>query len=129
MLRLVEHLLRCHRDDLGIGRHKAPAFDQADKLGPDLARYLFADAPVLLDIPPFADQIEMVGVAGVAAQHAVFDLCRRAVKRVVVAVVELVEELDELVAPAGFDPEVVDVKVVALGCQRYQSRPCLLWVV
>jgi hypothetical protein len=34
-----------------------------------------------------------------------------------------------LVAGAGFDPEIVDVKVVALGSQRYQSHPCLLWVV
>jgi Tfp pilus assembly PilM family ATPase len=48
------------------------------------------------------------------------------VKWVVVAVVELVEELDELVAPAGFDPEIVDVKVVALGRQRYQSHSSLL---
>jgi len=81
---------------------------------------------VLLDIPPFADQIEMVGVPGVAAQHPVLDLRGRAVERVVVAVIELVEELDELVAGAGFDPEVIDVKVVALGRQWYQSHSPLL---
>ena len=51
------------------------ALDQADELRPDFACHSLADAPVLLDIPPFADQIEMVGVTGVAAQHAVFDLC------------------------------------------------------
>src|SRR5271169_7227538 len=105
------------------------ALDQADELRPDFARHSLTDLPVLLDIPPFADQVEVVGVASVAAEHPVLDLCGRAVKRVVVAVVELVEELDELVAPTGFDPEVVDVKVVALGCQRYQSHPRLLWVV
>jgi len=81
---------------------------------------------VLFDVPPFADQVEVVGVPRVATQYPVLHLCRRAMKRVVVAVVELVEEFDELVAPAAFDPEVVDVKVVALGRQRYQSHSPLL---
>ena len=49
-VKAVEHLLRCHRHDLGIGRDKTSLLDQADKLGPDLARHLFADASVLLDI-------------------------------------------------------------------------------
>jgi len=69
----------------------------------------------------------MIGVCGVATEHPVLDLLVRTMKRVVVAVIELVEELDELVARAGFDPEIVDVKVVALGRQRYESRWCLLF--
>ena len=44
----------------------------------------FANAAVLLDIRPLADQIEMIGIGGVATQHAVLDLGARAVERVVV---------------------------------------------
>src|SRR5439155_6875968 len=117
-----QHLLGCHRHDLGIGRHETPLLDQVDKLRPDLAGYPLADATVLLDIGPFPDQIEMIGIPSVATEHPVLDLLVRAMKRVVVAVIELVEELDELVARAGFDPEIVDVKVVSLGRQRYESH-------
>jgi hypothetical protein len=48
-------------------------------------------------------------------------------KRVVVAVIELVEELDEPLARSGFDPEIVDVKIVAFGRQRYESHWYLLF--
>src|SRR5579864_1542547 len=103
-----------------------PAFDQTDELRPDLARHLLADAAMFLDVAPFADQVEMVGVGRIAAQDAVLDLRRRAVERVVVAVIELVEQLDEIVAPAGLYVEIIDVKVVALCRQRYQSHGSLL---
>src|SRR5262249_48155197 len=109
--------------------HEAPLLDQLDKLRPDLTGYLLPDAPMLLDIRPFPDQIEMIGVPGVAAQDPVLDLLVRTMKRVVVAVIELVEELDEPVARAGFDPEIVDVKVVALSRQRYESHWYLLFYV
>jgi hypothetical protein len=49
----------------------------------------------------FADQIEMVGIGGVATQHSVLDLGAGAVERVVLAVIDLVEQLDERVAAAG----------------------------
>ena len=74
---------------------------------------------MLLDICPFADQIEVVGIGGVTTQHTVFDLSARAVERVVVAVIEFVEQLDELTAAAGLHPEIVDVKVIALCSQWY----------
>src|SRR5207247_9649297 len=109
-LRLVEHLLGRHRHDLGIGRYEAPLLDQLDKLRPDLTGYPLADAPMLLDIRPFPDQIEMIGVPGVAAHPPDLDLLVRTMKRVVVAVIERVEELDALVARAGFDSGMVDVK-------------------
>src|SRR5437764_5272361 len=82
---LVEHFLWRHRHDLGIGRHEMPALDQLHEFRPDLARDQFADAAVLVDVAPFADQVEMVGVGAVAAQHAVLHLRGRAVERVVVA--------------------------------------------
>ena len=68
--------------------------DQLHEFWLDFARNELANASVLLDIGPFADQIEMVGIGGVATQHAVFDLSARAVERVVVAVITFVEQLD-----------------------------------
>src|SRR6266550_4414212 len=123
--RLVEYLLRRHRHDLGIIRHKMATLDQLHKFRPDLARDKLADAAVLLDVAPFTDQVEMVGVFGVAAQHAVLHLRRRAVERVVVAVIEFVEQLDELVAASWFHLEIVDMEVVAFCRQRYQSHNVL----
>src|SRR5258708_37698243 len=79
-----------------------------------------------LPIAPFADQVEMIGIGAVAAQHAVLHLRRRAVERVVVAVIEFVEQLDELVAPPRLHLEVIDVEVVPLRRQRYQSHCDLL---
>ena len=78
------------------------ALDQLHKFRLDLAGHQFADASVLLDIGPFANQIEMVGIGGVSAPHAVFDLCPRPVERVGVAAIELVKQLDKLVAAPGF---------------------------
>ena len=95
-----------------------PALAQPDELRPDLARHSLANAPVLLDIGPFPDQIEMIRITGVAAEHAVLDLLVRTVEGVVVAVIELVKQLDEFVAPAGLYPEIVDMKIIlnpALG--------------
>src|SRR5437868_2486247 len=123
--RLVEHLLRRHRDDLGIIRHKMATLDQLYEVRADLARDKLADAAVLLDVAPFTDQVEMVGVFGVAAQHAVLHLRRRAVERVVVAVIELVEQLDKFVAASRFHLEIVDMEVVAFRRQRYQSHRIL----
>src|SRR6202030_1611703 len=98
------------------------ALDQLNEFRPDLARDRLADAAMLVDVAPFADQIEMVGVGGVAAQYAVLHLRPRLVKRVVVTVIELVEQLDERVAPARLHPEVIDVEVVAFGRQRYECH-------
>src|ERR1051325_10126383 len=123
--RFVENLLWGHRHDLGVGWHKMAALDQLHEFRLDLARDEFSDLAVLVDVAPFADQIKMIGVVGVAAQHAVFCLRRRAVEWVVVAVIEFVEQLDEFVAPAGLHPEIVDMEVVALRRQRYQ-RPLSL---
>src|SRR5258706_9935772 len=102
------------------------ALDQLDEFRPDLARHLFADAAMLVDVAPLADQVEMVGIRAVAAQHAVLHLRRRAVERVVVAVVEFVEQLDELVAAPRLHLEIIDVEVVPLRRQRYQSHCDLL---
>jgi hypothetical protein len=102
-----------------------PALDQLHEARLDLARNQFANASVLLDIGPLADQIEMVRISGVASQHAILDLGARAVKRIVVAVIELIEQLDELVAPAGLHSKIVDMKVVAFGRQRYQCHSSL----
>ena len=90
------------------------------------ARHQFADASVLLDIGPFANQIEMVGIGGVSAQHAVFDLCPRPVERVGVAVIELVEQLDKLIAAPSLHAKIVNMKVVALGRQWYECHSSLL---
>src|SRR5262249_29964909 len=117
-LRLVEHLLWRHRHDPGIGRDKVAALDQLYEFGPELARDEFPDAPVLVDVGPFADQVEMVGVGGVAAQHAVLDLRPGAAERGAIAVIERVEQLDELVAATGLHPEIVDVEIVAPRGQR-----------
>src|SRR5260370_42027648 len=103
-----------------------PALDQTDEFRPDLARDLLANAAMLVDVAPFAAQVEMVGVGGVAAQDAILDLGRRAVERVVVAVVDLVAELDEIVAAAPLHAKIMDVKIIALGRQRYQSHRRLL---
>src|SRR5262249_22471483 len=96
-------------------RHEMAALDQVYKFRLDLARNHFADAPVLLDIGPLTDQIEMVGIRGIATQHAVLDLRARAVERVVVAVVEFIEQLDKLVPSTGLDPKIIDMKVISLG--------------
>src|SRR4051794_18171408 len=101
------------------------AFDQLHEFRLDLARDQVADAAVLADIGPFADQVEMVRVLGIAAQDAVLDLRRRSVERVVVAVVELVEQLNEFVAAPQFYTEIVDVEVVSLARQRYQCHRSL----
>src|SRR5271155_5610337 len=68
----------------------------------------------------------MVGARGVTTQHAVLDLGAWAVERVVVAVIELVEQVDKLVAPAWLHPKIVNMEVVALGRQRYQCHSSLL---
>jgi len=47
-------------------------------------------------------------------------------ERVVVAVIEFVEQLDELVAAPGLHLEIIDMEVVPLGRQRYQSHRDLL---
>src|ERR1700738_25728 len=86
----------------------------------DLARHKFANAAVLLDIRPLTDQIEMIRIGSVATQHAVLDLGARAVERVVVPVIEFVEQFDKLVTAAGLYPKIINVKVVALRRQWYQ---------
>ena len=100
--------------------------DQLHEFRPDFAGDKFADAAVLLDVAPFADQVEVVGISGVAAQHAVLHLRRGAVERVVVAVIEFVEQLDKLVAASRFHLEIVDMEVVAFRRQRYQSHDVVL---
>src|SRR4051794_20362925 len=47
-------------------------------------------------------------------------------ERVIVAVIELVEQLHKLVAPAGLHAEIVDMKVVALIRQWYKCHFSLL---
>ena len=42
------------------------ALDQLDKFRLDLARNELANAPMLLDIGPFTDKVEMVRVGGIA---------------------------------------------------------------
>src|SRR6516164_5080230 len=81
---------------------------------------------MLLNIGPFADPIEMIGIGGVTTQHTVLDLGAGAVERIVVTVIELVEQLDELVTAAGLYPKIVNMKVVALGRQWYQCHHSLL---
>src|SRR4051794_1995319 len=98
LLRLIEDFLRRHRDDLRVFRHEMSVFDQLHEFGLDLARDEFANAAVLVDVTPFADQVEMVRVLAVAAEHAILHLRRRAVERVIIAVIELVEQLDEFIA-------------------------------
>src|SRR6202030_2789563 len=104
--------------------------DQLHEFRLDLARHQFANAAVLLDIRPLADQIEMIRIGSVATQHAVLDLGPRAVERVVVPVIEFVEQFDKLVTAAGLYPKIINVKVVALRRQWHQCHHCLLlgWV-
>src|SRR3954451_3969921 len=58
----VEHLLRRHRHDLGVGRDEMAALDQLHEFRLDLARHVLPDAAMLVDVAPFTDQVEMVGV-------------------------------------------------------------------
>ena len=50
------------------------ALDKLCKFRLDLARPELTDTPVLFNIGPFADQVEMVGIGVVTTQHAIFDL-------------------------------------------------------
>jgi hypothetical protein len=44
----------------------------------------------------------MVGIGGGAIQDTLLDLSARAVERIIVTVIELVEQLDELLVRPGF---------------------------
>ena len=73
---------------------------------------------MLLDVRPFGDQEKRCG-SSVSRQSTpsftcAFDLCMGLTFRIV----ELFEQSDELVLVALLDAEVVDVKVIALRCQR-----------
>jgi ABC-type siderophore export system fused ATPase/permease subunit len=68
----------------------------------------------------------MVGIGSVAAQHAVLHLRTRAVERVIVAVIELIEKLDEFIAAPGLHAEIINVEIVALSRQRNQRHVVLL---
>ena len=52
------------------------ALDQLDKFRLDLARHELANAPVLIDIGPFADQIEIVQAGSLATQDAALTWAR-----------------------------------------------------
>ena len=75
-----------------------------------------------LDIAPFADQIEMVFILDITAQHTVFDLRIRLMHRVVIAIIEFVKQANKVIAGAGLYPEVIDVKVIPQLCERFQCH-------
>src|SRR5579883_2840926 len=64
----------------------------------------------------------MVGVGDVAAEDAVLHLRRRFVHRILVGIVEGVEEADELVAHPGLHAEIIDMEEVALLRQRLERH-------
>src|SRR6202035_33970 len=85
--------------------HEMATLNQLHEFRLDLARHQLANAAVLLDVGPFADQIEMIRIGSVATQHAGRDLGARAVEWVVVPVIEFVEQFDKLVTAAGLYPK------------------------
>src|SRR5471030_174140 len=118
-------MLRRARDDLGVVRHELAALDEADESRLELLGEDLADPGMDFNVGPFADEIEMIGVVDVAAQHAVLHLGRRFVHRVDVGIVELVEQPDELVAASRLHAKIVDVKIIALAGQRYERHASL----
>src|SRR6185437_682004 len=72
---LVEEVLRRAGDDLGVDRLEAlrPAFDEAREFRLQ-RRQLHQDFGMHLDVAPFAQQVEMVEIVHVLAQHPVLRL-------------------------------------------------------
>src|SRR6185437_1133734 len=115
---LIEKTLGRARYDLRIDRRKFAAIEEFYELRLHRRRD-FADRDMGIDIRPFGDEAEVIGVIIVPAENTILDLRGGFMERVIRAVIERIEKLDEPVARPGLHLEIIDVKIIPLRRQGH----------